>query len=227
MPDLNFEVTAVDAAVPSVTPLLHFKLRITNSSQDQSVQAVLLAAQIQIQSPQRTYTPQEQENLVELFGPPERWGQTLRNRLWAHAHATVGAFEGSTEAILPVTCTSDVNVTATKYFYGLEGGQVSLLFLFSGSVFYKCGGRLQVTPISWNQEAQFRIGAQTWRELMERHYPNTAWLTLRRDVFDRLYAHKRRHSLVTWEETVEHLLASSGESLEPGSSDTTPEKVAV
>ncbi len=215
MPDLNFEISGVEAAAHSLTPLLHFKVRITNSPPDERIEAVLLTAQIQIQSPQRNYSAGEKENLVELFGPPEVWGQTLRNRLWAHANTTVGAFMGLTEAVLAVPCTFDLNITATKYFKALEGGEVPLLFLFSGSVFYTADSRLQVGPISWNQECVYRMQAQTWCALMERHYPNTAWVSLRGDVFDALYAYRRRHSFLSWEQTLEQLLQDAAEVTEP------------
>jgi hypothetical protein len=218
MPDLNFEIVGADASARSITPLLQFRARITNSPPEERIQAVLLNAQIQIQSAQRNYTAGEKEKLVELFGPPEAWGQTLRNRLWAHANATVAAFSGNTEAMLPVPCTYDLNVAASRYFFALEGGDVSLLFLFSGSIFYAANdGRLQISPISWNKECVYRMPAQVWRELMERHYPNTAWLSLRRDVFERLYAYKRRRSIVTWEETMERLIE---ERREPAVSET-------
>ncbi len=122
MADLSFQVTGVDGSVPSLTPLLHFKLQITNSSPQETVSAALITAQIQIQSAQRAYSASEKEKLFELFGPPEMWRQSLRNRLWAHANTTVGSFSGSTEAILPVACTADLNIPATKYFYALEDG---------------------------------------------------------------------------------------------------------
>ena len=51
---------------------------------------------------------------------------------------------------------------------------------------------------------------QTWRGLMEQFFPQSAWIYLPRDVFDRLYAYKRRHGLPTWEGAVERLLASGG-----------------
>lgn len=41
---------------------------------------------------------------------------------------------------------------------------------------------------------------------MDRHYPNSAWLVLQRDLFDRLYAYKRRNGLATWDQAVEQLL---------------------
>jgi hypothetical protein len=178
MPDLEFQVTGVDASVRSVTPSLGFRVRIINLPVDEKIEAVLLNAQIQLQPAQRKYDEREQKKLVELFGAPENWGQTLRNRLWTNSSVTVNGFSGETETILPVACTYDLNLAATKYFYALDGDDVSLLFLFSGSVFYRTAdGRLQVTRISWNKECSYRMPAQSWHEVMERHYPNTAWVT--------------------------------------------------
>ncbi|HVM46824.1 MAG TPA: DUF6084 family protein [Candidatus Acidoferrum sp.] len=214
MPSLVFEITGVVPAPRSLSPLLHFALRITNLPPDETIQAVLLSTQIHIQPAQRAYTPAEQEKLVELFGPPEMWGQTLRNRLWTHTNATVGTFQGSTEPLLPAPCTADLSDTAAKYFYALEDGDVPLLFLFSGSVFYTNAGRLQVGPISWNQECVFRMPVRVWQSLMEHHNPNSSWVPLRRDTYERLYAHRRRHSLMTWEETIDHLLQTRSPSLE-------------
>ena len=145
MPELSFQIEGVEAVERGMLPLLHFKLRVTTVPANAAVEAVILQAQIQIQSPQRPYSDHEKERLVELFGVPERWGQTLRNRLWTHAQATSGSFLGQTELILPVSCSYDLNLASAKYFYALEAGEVPLLFLFSGSVFYTATDhRLQV-----------------------------------------------------------------------------------
>ncbi|HWI60061.1 MAG TPA: DUF6084 family protein, partial [Bacillota bacterium] len=181
------------------------------------------------QPPQRAYNPQEKERLFDLFGSPEQWGQTLRNRLWAHANVTVGAFTGSTDTVLPVPCTYDLNLAAAKYFYALEAGEVPLLFLFSGSLFYTTPeGRLQIERISWSKECGYRLPVATWRELMERLYPNCAWLYLQREVFDRLYAYRRRHRLATWEQAIEQLLEAQEleKALPNADMDLSPEELA-
>jgi Family of unknown function (DUF6084) len=213
MPNLDFQIIGVEAATRGVTPLLQFKLKISALPQAQSIEALLLNAQIQLQCPQRNYSPAEKEKLVELFGTPERWGQTLRNRLWAHSNTTVGAFSGTTETCLTVPCTFDLNIASTKYFYALEQGEVGLLFLFSGSVFYlNADGHLQVERVPWTREAVYRLPVQQWQELMEQHFPNSAWLALRRDVFDQLYQYKRRQGLANWEQTIESLLSHASQS---------------
>lgn len=207
MPDLKFQITGIDQAMRGLTPLLEFKLHVTNSPSEQSIHAVLLSAQIQFQCPQRSYTGTEKEKLVELFGPPEMWGQSLRNRLWAQANTTVCAFRGEANAALQVPCTFDLNIAATKYIYALEQGNVPVLFLFSGSVFYEVDGQLKVEPISWDKECVYQMPVETWKDLMQRHYPNSAWLYMDREVFDRLYAFKRQGAFLNWEQAIDSLLA--------------------
>ena len=207
MPDLDFKVTGIEPAAKGLVPLLNFQLEVTNTPAEQSIHAVILQAQIQIQTTQRRYEPAEKEKLKDLFGTPERWGSTLRTRLWTLANTSLRAFAGSTTAVLTVPCTYDLNVATTKYFHALESGDVPLLFLFSGTVFYEADdGRLQVQQISWNKECAFRMPIQAWQDLMDYHYPRTGWLTLHRDTLDRLYAFRRDHGLTSWDETIDELL---------------------
>jgi Family of unknown function (DUF6084) len=209
MPDLDLKITGVKSGALGLTPLLNFELEVTNPVEGETIHSVALQAQIQISALQRSYTAVEKEKLVDLFGTPDRWGQTLSSRLWTIAGTTVRGFTGKTTTVLPVQCTFDLNVIAAKYFYALDAGEVPLLFLFSGTIFYAGpDGRLQVQQISWNKESAFRIPVAQWKELMNDHYPNTAWLYLHRDVFDRLYAYRRAHGIATWEETIERLLLS-------------------
>ena len=100
---------------------------------------------------------------------------------------------------------------ATKYFYALEDGEVPLLFLFSGTVFYDApDGRLQIQKIPWEKECAWRMPIARWQELMEHHYPDSAWIAMRRDVFDQLYEFKRREGLSSWDEVLERLLTPNG-----------------
>ena len=169
-----------------------------------------MQAQIQIQAPQRSYNDKEKEKLNDLFGTPERWGQTLRTRLWTLASTTVRPFTGQTEAMLSVPCSFDLNIAATKYFYALEEGEVPLLFLFSGTIFYRADDdRLQVQQISWNKESVYRMPISTWRELMDYHYPNSAWISIDRAMFDQLQEFKTREGLSSWEQVMERLLAEN------------------
>ena len=113
----------------------------TNAPADEMIHTVVLRCQIQIEAMRRRYAPEEEARLRDLFGEPERWGHTLRTMLWTHANAVVPRFSGATTVELPVPCSYDFNVAATKYFHGLEDGEVPLSLLFSGSVFYEDRGR--------------------------------------------------------------------------------------
>ena len=207
MPDLDFKVTGVKSGALGLTPLLNFEIEVTNPVAGETIHSVALQVQIQISATKRSYTAVEKEKLVDLFGTPDRWGHTLSARLWTIASTTVRTFTDRTVAILPVQCTFDLNVVATKYFYAIESGEIPLLFLFSGTIFYAGeGGRLQVQQISWTRECAYRMPVALWKELMNEHYPNTAWIYLHRDVFDRLYAYRRANNIATWEEAIERLL---------------------
>jgi hypothetical protein len=117
---------------------------------------------------------------------------------------------------LPVPCSADFNVAAAKYFYALEGGEVPLCLLFSGTIFYAAAdGALQVAQIPWEKETDFRLPVRVWQDMMNAYYPKTAWLYLRKDVFDRLYRYKTRRGLPTWEQALDSLLPDSMEQRKP------------
>jgi hypothetical protein len=208
MPDLTFSVDGVEALPYAVSPTIVFDLRIANADPHETIHTVVLRCQIQIEVTRRQYSPEDKARLSDLFGEPERWGQTLRNMLWTHATAMVPPFIGSTVAKLQVPCTFDFNVAATKYFDGLADGDIPLCLMFSGTVFYADPmGALRVAPISWEKETKVRLRLQVWKDMMELYYPNTAWLCLRRDAFDQLHQYKMSHSMPTWEEAIETILA--------------------
>jgi hypothetical protein len=168
---------------------------------------VALRCQLQIETTQRRYAEQEQERLLDLFGTPDRWSRTLRPMLWTHASVTVPQFQNSVQVDLPVQCSFDFNVAATKYFAGLDGGEVPLNLMFSGTIFYESGDNgLQIEQIPWDREAKYRLPVSVWKEMMEIYYPNTAWLCLRRDVFEKLSQYKMDQGIPTWEEALERII---------------------
>lgn len=214
MPDLDFAVVDAEALPFAAAPTLLFKVRVRNAVENEPVQAIMLRAQIRLDVTRRQYDPATEARLVEVFGEPHRWGETLRSLLWTHASIMVPQFTGSTVAELPVACTYDFEVAAAKYFYALEDGEAPLLFLFSGTVFHAPDGRLQIAQIPWEKEAPFRLPIGVWKEMMERYFPNSAWLRLRKDVFDRLYQYRAQRGLPTWEDTLQRLLNGAEAQLE-------------
>jgi hypothetical protein len=207
MPDLSFKIEEAAVVPFAIAPTLAFELRIANADAAETIHTVALRCQIQMDVTRRRYNAEEQARMRDLFGEPERWSQTLRSLLWTHASLVVPGFQGSTLTDLPIPCTFDFNVAATKYFEGLTEGEIPLCFQFSGTVFYAdCDEALQVAPISWEQEARFKLPVKVWREMMDAYYPNNVWLNLRRDVFERFYQYKTQHGIPTWEQALERVL---------------------
>lgn len=205
---LTFGIEGAEPVECAMAPTLALKLRIRSSDAAAAIASVVLQCQIQIETTRRHYVTAELPRLHDLFGEPERWGQTLRAMLWTNVNLNVPAFSGEKTVNLNVPCTFDFNVAATKYFHALETGEVPLILLFSGTVFYEDADRgLQAMQISWNSEARYRLPVDVWRRMIDCYYPNTSWLTLRRDVFDRLCEFRMQNSIPTWEQTVERLLA--------------------
>ena len=207
MPDLDFEVESADVLPYAAVPTILFKVGVQNAVEGEEIDSISLRTQIRIAATQRRYEPNEQAKLRELFGEPHQWKDTLRSLLWTNTNTIVTRFSGGRVFEMPVTCTYDFDVVGTKYFAALDEGEMPLEFLFSGSVFYrKDGGALQVALISWEKEATFRLPVRLWREMMDNYFPNSAWLRLHKDIFDRLYDYRSRNALLTWDRTLESLL---------------------
>jgi len=214
MPDLAIAVEKVEVVPFAASPTLAFKLRVTNENPSEVIHTVVLRSQIQIEVTRRRYTPHEQERLRDLFGEPERWGQTLKKLLWTNTSTVAPQFTGATTVDLPVPCTFDFSVATTKYFDGLTDGDIPIFLMFSGTVFYADpDGGLRVAPISWDKETKFRMPLAIWKDMMDRYYPNSAWLCLRRDVFEQLQEYKTRHGIPTWEQALEKMLAQAEETI--------------
>ena len=208
--DLNFEILSAEPLSYAAVPQLIFKLRIARPGGGMLVQNIALRCQIQIESTHRRYNGDEKERLRDLFDEPSRWSQTLRTMLWTHVNVNVPSFAEAVTVDVPVECSFDFNIAATKYFAALEKDEIPLLFQFSGTVFYTDeAGALQIAQIPWSKESKFRLPVGDWQAMMDIYYPNSAWLRLRRDTFERLYEFKVKHGIPTWEQALEKLLNSS------------------
>lgn len=210
MPDLRFQIENVAESPNSATPILSFQVRIKNA-EAQSIHSIALRVQVQIEPTRRRYSEQERTHLKELFGEPEQWSKSLHPLLWTNTNVNVPGFSGETVIDIPVPCTFDFNVAITKYIYGIEQGELPTSLLFNGTIFYAgVGIGLQVGQIPWDREASYRVPVQVWREMMDRYYPNTAILSLQRQVFDRLYEFKIQNRIATWEQVFERILDLAG-----------------
>ncbi len=216
MVELDISAASVEVERRAVQPTLVFKLRVANRTAGASIRNVMLQCQIRIEPIRRRYSAREQEQLKELFGDRARWSETLHSLLWTHASVLIPAFSAETVVSMPVPCTYDFNIAATKFFYGVEEGEAPLLLLFSGTVFFRDGeDHLQMEQIAWTKEARLQLPVSLWRSMMQDHYPASAWLRLDLDVFDRICRYKRRQGFATWEQTFSSLIDKQAEEASP------------
>ena len=209
MPELHFSIEGAEAVMHAAAPLIALKLRITNLPETEVIHTLTLRCQVQIEPARRSYVPKEREQLLDLFGEPERWSRTVRPLLWMNTSVAVCGFTGSVVVDLQLPCSFDFNVATTKYFHALSAGDIPLCVMFSGTVFYKgVDDALQVAQIPWDREANFRLPISVWKEMMDLYFPNTAWLCLEREAFQQLYDYKLRHGIPTWEQTIARALAA-------------------
>jgi len=206
--DLGFQVTGVTVEPYALSPTLVFGLRVTEGT-GARVQAITLRTQIRVEPARRRYSAEEQEHLVEMFGDPSRWADTVTPFLWTHVTVPVPRFSGETEVALPVECSYDLEVASGKFLHGLRGGRVPLLLLFSGSVFLHGPAGTQVEQVPWDREARFELPVATWRELMDVYYPGGGYLRLGRETLDALTAFKAARALPTWDAAISALLATA------------------
>ena len=215
MPDLDFSIIDAEVLPFAAAPTLLFKLRIENAVGNERIESILLRAQVRLEVTRRQYDIDTEGRLFDLFGDPSQWGDTLHTMLWTNTTAIVSRFTESCVAELPIACSYDFDVAAAKYFYALEDGEVPLIFLFSGTVFYSIGDApMQIAQIPWEKEAAFRLPVERWRDMMNIYFPNSAWLRVRKDVFDQLYAFKARRALPSWEAALDTLLQAGPPEME-------------
>ena len=212
--NLTFTVVDVAAEQFSVTPRLIARIGIT-AGDDEPIQAIALRCQIRIEPLRRPYSDEEAAGLVDLFGPRERWVNTQRTFLWQHSTAMVQGFSGGTEISLPLECTYDFEVAASKYLHALRDGAVPLLFLFSGTVFVQGDRGFSVRQVSWECEAQHEMPVAVWKDLVRIHYPNAGWVRLGHDTVSALAAYKSSRGMLDFEDAVTTLLAEAPQVAQP------------
>jgi hypothetical protein len=189
----------------AAAPHLLFRLRLTEST-GATVHAVVLRCQLRIEPQLRDYDAAEQLGLRDLFGTADRYTSTLKPFLWAHAVTSVQGFQGDTEVDLPIACTYDFDVSATKYLHALRDGDIPLLLLFSGTVFTRGTNGFAVEQLPWSLEARCRLPVSSWRELMDLYFPGGGWIRLSRESIDALVRYRSDRGLTSWDQTVGELL---------------------
>ena len=213
MAELVFDCTGAKAERFAVAPSMSLTLWISETT-GQKVDAIALRCQIRIEPARRRYSDAEAERLNDLFGDTQRWADTLKPVQFSHISIMVPGFTGGTEIDLPVPLSYDLEIGSTRYFAGLEAGEVPLLLLFSGTIFSSANDKFQVQQVPWSKEATYRLPISLWREAIEAHFPNSAWIKMSLPTLDELQRFKARKALPSWDATIAALLAEVADSAE-------------
>ena len=205
-PEPEFRVLGASGRPHAALPTLDFDIHVSETSGRQ-VYLLALSAQVMIEPARRSYDAQTRARLVELFGPEERWSMTSRSLLWTQVDALVPSFTGATTFRLPIILSYDHELVAAKYFHSVRDGELPLAFNFNGTIYYRADdGRLQITLVPWSCSAEFRMPVSVWHELIDRYYPQTAWVTLRAETLDALRREKARRGATSIDACVAQLL---------------------
>jgi len=212
---LSFACTGSRPEPSSAGPALQLDLRVDDGT-GRRVHTVALRVQIRIDPRPRRYTAAETARLTDLFGEPNRWGDTLNPLQLATVPVLTPSFTGSTTVPVNVPLTYDHDIAAARYLHGLgsddsSGAEIPLTLLFSGTLFYAGDTGVQVGLVPWHEEAEHRLPVAVWRAAMDEHFPGAGWIRVRRDTLDRLAAYRSAHTHLTWDDAVEQLLKQAGD----------------
>jgi hypothetical protein len=207
MGDVAFAVVDIAPEPYAVTPILTARIGIASAGEE-PIHAIALRCQVRIEPSRRRYTDDEAAQLMDLFGPRDRWAATQNSFLWQHATALVQGFTGATEVRLPLECTYDFEVAAAKYLHALSDGSIPLQFLFSGTVFERGANGFAVQQVPWDREERYDMPVPVWRDLMHQHFPYTGWLLLNRETIDAVAAYRTARGLLGFDEAIATLLAA-------------------
>jgi len=203
---LEFTILGAEPIEYAATPGVRFHLHVTEL-EGREIYTIALSSQIHIDPARRSYDDATRARLVELFGPPERWGATTHSFQWARIESLVPTFSGSTAFTVEVPCTYDLEVASAKYFDALRDGDIPLSFHFNGTVLYRgADDRLQVVLVPWSCTAQWRMPVDVWKRTIAAHYPGGGWIRLQHETLEALARAKAERGLHTFDDTVRDLL---------------------
>jgi hypothetical protein len=206
-PSPEFAVLGVEPDSFAATPILRFELGITEPSA-REIYTIALTAQIQIDADRRAYAPETREQLLDLFGVPDRIPTTAGSLPFARADVLVPSFTSVGTCSFPVPITADLEQASARYLASLESGVVPLTFNFNGTIFY-CGelDRLQIVPVPWSCSARYRLRVSVWRDLIEKRHAASGFLRLQAPTLAHLRRRRAERGLPTLEATIAELLA--------------------
>ena len=188
--ELAFDCIGRAADPYAAVPTLVFRLRITETS-GPAVHAIALRCQIRIEPQPPRYADGEAELLGDLFGDPDRWGDTLKPLQFADGLRHGARLHRSDRdrpagAVLATTWRSRRASTSPRWTTARSrcsccSAARSSPGRATASRRARCRG---------TSEARYRCRWRCGGRLMDRYFPGSGWLRLRRDTLARLQRFK-------------------------------------
>lgn len=205
-PALTIEVLGAEHELHAAQPTLRLDMGIAESA-GVEVHAITLTAQVMLEPARRRYDDVQRAALSDLFGEPGRWPATTHAFLWTFVGATLHGFSGTATFALPIPCTADLELSASRYIDALGEGEIPIALHFSGRVLYAGdGGRIQVAHIGWDTMARHALDFGVWRRMIHHHHGDMRFVRLHRDTLAALTRRKSDEGCHTYDDVVEHLL---------------------
>jgi len=204
MAELRFSICGAAPVQYAASPLLALDVRI---EAPEPVESLLLRTSVRIEAGARETTPDEEARLKELFGNKDQWSRGSRSVMWTQVVNVVSAFSESTQVAITLPVSYDLAAIASKYLRALDGGTVPIRAQFAGTAFFRREQGLSAAPIALDREASFELPVRTFNEVVEQHFPGSAVITVKRELFDRLEAVRIERGLASFDQAIEALLA--------------------
>ena len=186
----DVDVGADDAAAPT----LSFALGVTETS-GREVFTIALTAQINIDPARRSYDAETRAALVELFGDARALGARPRKSfLWAQVSTLVPSFTGRDDvhAARPVHVRPRARRGQVPLQPARRRGAAQLPLHRLGAATAATTASCRSCSSRGRARRDWRMPVATWREMMERHYPNGAWVRAARRHASRALSRRRR-----------------------------------
>lgn len=206
MSTLAFELLGAAAESNPAMPALRLRVRLRAAGEP--VDALALRVRVQIEPWRRRYTDAERELLADL--------SATTALQWGEAAVMLGRFENETEFEVPLLCTYDLQVAASKYFTALEGGAVPVRLFFNGTIFRGAPNGFTVEMLPWDLECAGEIPVATWQQAMDACFSGQGWIRIDRDAFDALRRYRASHNFPDWTATIQSLVPCQSKSIEGG-----------
>ena len=200
---LEFAARRARAEPRSAAPVIRLPVEVR--APGTKIEALVLRARVQIEPWKRVAGALEKELLRELSGT-----QPLQ---WADVGITLCSFAEATTFEIPISCTYDMQVAATKYLTAVVRGDIPVRVFFNGTAFFASENGFLVEPLSWDCECEAMVPVQVWRDAMDACFAGQAWMRVDRATFDALARYRVSRGFDNWDRTLEYLLAAQEETI--------------